>query len=256
MFKQRINHKKPASIYTVARLINMRYVDFTSLLRFFNIHNYKTPYNGTGLFFRKQILLFYFKKQPLLTAGYQVETPESGFESQVQQLYQQAQEYLQHEEYLLALQRLKELQTTIFRTVHPTLPVKNDINDFAIIDVLMFPALLNKSIEILNNTPVKTYSYPSTIFSKESVLPVDIKTSIDRKGFEGVTLNINQNVAIDPVLKGNEFIQAGNYKDAIVSYNDALTKTTDPAIKAVLLHDLAVLNDKINNTAASQKFSK
>ena len=206
-------------------------------------------------FLENKYSYFISKKQPLFTSGYQVESPESSFELQVQQLYQQAQEYLQHEEYLLALQRLKELQTTIFRTVHPTLPVNNDISDFALVDMEMFPALLDKSIEILNNTPVKTYTYPSTIFSKESVLPIDIKTTIDKKGYEGVTMQFEQNVVIDPVLKGNDFIEAGNYKEAITSYNDALTKTTDPAMQAVLSHDLAVLNDQINNVQASQKFS-
>lgn len=198
---------------------------------------------------------FISKKQPLFISGYQVANPETSFEFQVQQLYQQAQEYLQHEEYLLALQSLKELQTTIFRTVHPTLPVTNDFSDFAVIDIAMFPALLNKSIEILNNTPVKEYTYPSTIFSKESVLPTDVQKTVDKKGYEGVILKADTDIDFDPVIKGNDLVLEGKYEDAIISYNDALTKTTDPALQAVLSHDLAILNEQVNNTEASVKFS-
>ena len=58
-----------------------------------------------------------------LTTDYETSTPETVFERQVQQLYLEGQEHLQHEEFTLALDRFRELMALILRTAHPQMPV-------------------------------------------------------------------------------------------------------------------------------------
>src|SRR6185295_5464318 len=69
--------------------------------------------------------------RPSRNADYEAETPETTFELHAHELLTQGQTYLQREEYLLAYNTFRDLQSLILKTVYPKMPVdSNQIPNF------------------------------------------------------------------------------------------------------------------------------
>ena len=114
--------------------------------------------------------------QSSVTSTYKVETPETSFEWKVFSLFYQGKKHLFHEEYSLAFDSFKELSYLILTTVHPKLPANPSANyysDLPYMAELLDPMLL-RSVEILRDTPVEQYNFPTKIVDKNKTLSSDV----------------------------------------------------------------------------------
>jgi tetratricopeptide (TPR) repeat protein len=183
-----------------------------------------------------------------LTTDYETSTPETVFERQVQQLYLEGQEHLQHEEFTLALDRFRELMALILRTAHPQMPV-DPSRLFGVkfpMDVALVDALASRAAEMLKHIPVSSYEFPPTLVSGSSVLPAASVERLKTVLTQDLQFASHHGFVKEQHDAALAAIEAENYAGAAALYRAALEKTpaTDLLLRGSLLHDLGVLFEK------------
>jgi hypothetical protein len=188
--------------------------------------------------------------RPAAAAEFQVTTPETVFERQVQGLYIQGQVHLQHEEYLLAQNTFRELMALILRTANPQMPV--DSGRLLNLEFPRDPSLLNvlaqKTGEILKNTPIAEYKFPISIVSGQSILPAAVTQQLKPAIESDLQLSSHHALVKDRLVTAFANVAVDDFEKAIQNYQAALDNTPaeDRILRASLLHDMAVLFEKAN----------
>lgn len=198
--------------------------------------------------------------KPPVNVDYQAESPETEFEQRVQGLFNEGQIHLQHEEYILALDKFKELMGLILKTVHPKMPI--DPNRFSRFDFPRDLALVDvfaaKATDILKKTPLVKYTFPATIMSDQSVLPpgaaAELKPIVD-SGLQVTSFHDSVAARVQAALDAAE---DQDWNAALKHYTTALRQTpdTDLVTRASLTHDLAILNEKLGNKSQAMEMSQ
>jgi hypothetical protein len=194
--------------------------------------------------------------RPAAATEYQVNTPETAFERQVQELYIKGQAHLQHEEYLLALNSFRELMALILRTANPQMPVDPGrlLNLEFPRDGSLLNVLAQKTGEILKNTPVADYNFPTSIVSGQSILPAAVMQQLKPALDSDLQLSSHHGVVKDRLDAAFADVAANDFEKAIQNYQAALDRTPaeDRILRASLLHDMAVLFEKANKKQDAQ----
>lgn len=198
--------------------------------------------------------------RPPVATEYEVDSPETQFERQVQSLFGEGQQYLQREEYGLALHKFRDLMGLILKTVHPKMPVDpNAIPDFVFPKHLaLIDTLAAKAVDILKKTPVINYQFPGTIFTSDAVLPPETVTQL--KGIVDLGLQVNsyhQSVR-DTLELAADKVQDEDWLGAIKLYQTAFAQVpvADTVTRGSLNHDLAILSEKAGNKPQAMEFAQ
>jgi hypothetical protein len=186
-------------------------------------------------------------RQPA-SADYESEVPETQFERTVQTLFSEGQRHLVNEEYYLALNKFREVVALILKTVHPKMPV-----DPSSIPSLTFPfdpglveVLAVKTADLLKRTPATEYAFPTSMVGGPPTLPAtslrELKPVLDL----GLQVTSFHGEVRDRVQAAIDAIDTRDWATAIARYNEALQQVpaSEQLVRASLLHDLAILNEK------------
>jgi hypothetical protein len=198
--------------------------------------------------------------RPSANADYETKSPESSFEKHVQALYLEGQTHLQHEEFMLALQAFRELMALILHTADPKMPV--DPNKFPglrfPVDIALIDTLAQKAGDILTKTPVIKYTFPSSLISDQSILPASATKKIKLDAETGIQFTSHFTFVDEALTAAFSAIEEKNFDLAVRHYTSALEKTpnSDAVLRASLMHDMAILFEKVNNKVQAEKMGK
>lgn len=197
-------------------------------------------------FVEKRYSYHIFQWTPPVFSDYQSADPATDFEKKVQQLYLQGNDYLQKEEFNLALNAFRQLQNLILTTVHPALPIDTYLNPgFRFpVDISLLDAFTTKAGAVLNTLPLKTYDFPATIVSDVKLSDPVLKV-ISPAEASGVTA-VTQVKVTGAISQGESLAQKGDWAAAATAFGDALkvVPATETAVRASLLHDQAIAAEK------------
>ena len=192
-----------------------------------------------------------YKWRPSQNVDYETETPETTFERHVHTLFTQGQTYLHREEYLLAYNTFRDLQSLILKTVHPQMPVDpNQFPSFAFPkDLTMIDTLTSKVGDILKQTKVSAYNLPRGLINYDSTLPADVQQKISVITDVGLQVTSHHAFVLEQVENAVNEARNGNWGAAVKLYTSGLEKVpaADTVLRASLMHDLAVLNEQAGN---------
>lgn len=186
--------------------------------------------------------------RPSRNVDYEAETPETTFEWHLHNLFIQGQNYLHREEYSLAYNTFRDLQSLILKTVHPKMPV--DPNQFPGYvfpkDISMIDALTSKAADILKQTKVVNYKLPPNLIASDPILPPNVQKQLGIIADVGLQISSYHAFILEQVTSAMEEVRDGNWRGSIRRYTSALEKTpaNDSMLRASLMHDLAVLNEQ------------
>lgn len=192
-----------------------------------------------------------YQWRPSQNVDYESETPETTFEWHAHNLFIQGQTYLHREEYLLAYNKFRDLQSLILKTVHPKMPV--DPNQFPGFvfpkDITIIDALTVKVADILKQTKVPDYKFPPSLIDEDSTLSADVQKKMNAITDVGLQITSHHAFVLDQVENALNEARNGNWAAAVKRYNSALEKVpvADPLLRASLMHDLAILNEQAGN---------
>jgi tetratricopeptide (TPR) repeat protein len=193
------------------------------------------------------------------TSAFLLQTPESAFEQNLQDLFLTGQTHLQQGELTLALQSFQEATALILRTVHPTVPLDPvQIGKFRFpLDVTLVDTLVAKTADMLVKTAPAQYAFPLTLVGGQSALPAPAQQLLAPIAGAGLQVTSFHAAVQANVSAGLAAAGAGNWKQAVALYQAALDQTpaAELAIRGGLQHDLAVLNEKAGNAAQAQELS-
>jgi len=129
------------------------------------IHNIRQLLGGNPMepvyFAEKRYSYHISQWTPPVFSDYQSADPATYFEKKVQQLFLQGNDYLQKEEFNLALNAFRQLQNLILTTVHPALPIDTYLNRsyrFPV-DISLLDVFTTKAGAVLNTLPLKTLRF-------------------------------------------------------------------------------------------------
>jgi hypothetical protein len=198
--------------------------------------------------------------RPSQNMDYEAETPETTFEWHVHNLFIQGQNYLHREEYLLAYNTFRDLQSLILKTVHPKMPVDPNQSPSYVFpkDMTMIDALTSKVADILKQTKVVNYKLPPNLIASDPVLPANVQEQLNVIADVGLQVSSHHAFALEQITNAVEEAGDGNLRSAIERYTLALEQTpnTDPVLRASLMHDLAVLNEQTGNQNSAMEFGQ
>ncbi len=197
---------------------------------------------------------------PQISSFYTVETPETRFEWNAFQLFYQGKQHLFHEEYGLAMDSFKELSHLILKTVHPKLPVNPNLNRFSDLPRLieLLDPMLARTAEILKDTPVERYNFPSTIVNKTTELAPDLAKKIDKVTGAGLSITSHHGKVTDLVDRAVLAAENNDWKASMDNFNEALdaTPVDDVPLRASILHDMALTSEKNNKKTEAIEFAE
>lgn len=198
--------------------------------------------------------------QSSVTSTYKVETPETSFEWKVFSLFYQGKKHLFHEEYSLAFDSFKELSYLILTTVHPKLPANPSANYYSELPYMaeLLDPMLLRSVEILRDTPVEQYNFPTKIVDKNKTLSSDVAGKL--KGILQGVLTVTSYHANVTDFVDQAMLSAENndWNNSLENLTAALKATpdNDNELKGFILHDLALVNEKADNKRDAIKFAE
>ncbi len=198
--------------------------------------------------------------RPPSNADYETESPETAFERRVHSLFMEGQAYLHREEFMLALRAFHEVMALILRTANPKMPV--DPNQFPRlrfpVDLALVDTLVQKVAEILQNTPILGYKFPSSVMSEQSILPGPVVEKLKPALDAGLQITSHHNLVNERLEAAYGAIDGKKYELAVRHYAVALEKTpdTDTALRASIMHDMAILFEKANNKDRAQELGQ
>ncbi len=193
------------------------------------------------------------------TSVYQEASAESSFEDNVQSLFMEAQQHLQHREYNLALSAFRELMSLILLTADPQVPV--DPNRFHLafpMDIALIDVLSAKSVAVLKAMPVVRYDLPNTIASPVSVLPAAVASQLADAARIGVQITSFHAGVGQNLTAALARVDVQDWKGALSEYQSALAATPadETLVRGALLQDMAVLAEKSGDKDAAVKLAQ
>lgn len=189
---------------------------------------------------------------------YQEASAESSFEDNMQTLFMEAQQHLQHREYNLALSAFRELMSLILLTVHPQIPV--DPNRFHLdfpMDISLIDVLSAKSAAALTAIPVVKYDLPATIASPVSMLPAAVAGRLADAARIGVQITSFHAGLRQNLTAALARVDLQDWKGALSEYQTALDATPagEMLVRGALLQDMAVLSEKSGDKVTAVKLA-
>ncbi|MDM0001834.1 hypothetical protein QTI24_24715 [Variovorax sp. J22P240] len=173
-------------------------------------------------------------------ASYEVDTPESAFERDVQHRLAAAHRLMASGRIAAALEDYRSLRGVIGAVLYPKIPpfvgVKADWRKLA--DAGVAEAILVKSAEMLDRTPALTRSIPDTFSSS---IPLDAEVAKLFAQVEAAGLaDADAGVRV-PLAEMQNAFERGDYAAAAKAAAGGADQAKDAELRAALLHDQAVL---------------
>lgn len=180
----------------------------------------------------------------LRNVDYEVDTPETAFERDVQLQLATANRLLMTGKYSAALEKYRHLRAVIAAIIHPTLSVVNaGLIDWTIISKAeLADTVVAKSAQLLKNTPVVNSTFPQTFRSSEVTLPDAAARQFAVFAEAGVK---DRNVRVGALLdEADALIEAKDFAKAADVFQLAVNATEDRNLQGALLHDMGVMQER------------
>jgi hypothetical protein len=180
----------------------------------------------------------------LRNAEYEVDTPETAFERDVQLQLATANRLLMAGKYSAALDKYRHLRGLIAAVIHPHLSVLNasKIDWTTISKAEITDTVVAKSAQLLKNTPVLNSTFPQTFRGSEVTLPDPVAKQFAAFAEAGVK---DRNVRIGALLdEAGALIDAKDFAKAADVFQSAFNATEDRNLQGALLHDMGVMQER------------
>lgn len=178
----------------------------------------------------------------LQNPDFEVAGPEEGFERTVQTELALANRLLVEGKHSAALEKYLHLRRTISVLLWPKLfPWDKFRIPWAELDrVALLPALVGRSVEMLKQTPITASAIPAQLLGGS----IDDAASQQFGKLELVGLRDN-NLTIGPLLdRAQAAVEARDFKVAVQVFQQAAEQADDESLKAAILHDLAITQER------------
>lgn len=183
----------------------------------------------------------------LRNVDYEIDTPETAFERDVQLQLATANRLLMAGKYSAALDKYRHLRGVIAAVIHPTLSVLNAsrIDWTTISKAEIIDTVVAKSAQLLKNTPVVHSTFPQTFRSSEVTLPDAVATQFAVFAEAGVK---DRNLRIGGLLdEADALVEAKDFAKAADVFQLAFNATEDRNLQGALLHDMGIIQERSGN---------
>ena len=191
---------------------------------------------------------------------YQVDSPVGRFERRVHRLFLEGQRRLHQEEFALALDTFRELQALILVTADPQMPPDPHRSPgFRFpMDAALVNTLAGRAGEILRETPPTVYRFPDAVAPDVSKLPASVQQKIKPAVESELHITSFHGKVFGLVESGLAAAAKEDWSSALRRYGAALkaTPAADKAVRASLLHDIAILNEKLNRRSRAEQLGR
>ncbi|MGP1373758.1 MAG: hypothetical protein ACTS3T_13090 [Almyronema sp.] len=175
---------------------------------------------------------------------YEVDTPETSFERNVQRQLAIANRLLMARKYSSALAKYRHIRGLIAATLRPQISVLNGtlVNHSQFDLAQIADPLVAVSANLLSQTPVTASTLPEKFRSSKVNLPTEVVKQFTT--FEQVGLK-DREAAIGTLLdEASVLIKNRQFKPATRLFEQALEQTEASELRGALLHDLAILQER------------
>jgi hypothetical protein len=175
---------------------------------------------------------------------YEVETPETSFERNVQRHLAIANRLLMDGKHGIAISKYRHLRGLIASVIHPNISVINGAHiDWASIDkVKMVDTLIAKSVDLLKKTPIVDSTIPPKFRSGGVALPDAVIKQFSVFENIGVKdLETRIRVLLD---EAHSLIENRDFSGATVSLQSAIRATKDPDLQGAIMHDIGIMHER------------
>lgn len=186
-------------------------------------------------------------------AEFEVETPETRFESYVQRQLAGANRLLMTGRYSAALADYRHIRGLIAATMRPQISVSNgSLVDHSKVDLgRLANPLVAVSAELLSKTPVAGSTIAKRFRSSDVSLPDEVVKSF--APFEAVGIQ-DQEAKFSGLLdKTSVLVREGKFQDAAKAFESALSQTQDAHLQGALQHDLAIMQERSGDRSKALK---
>ena len=187
----------------------------------------------------------------LRNAGYEVETPETSFERDVQQELAVANRLLMEGKHSAALAKYRHLRGVVASMVHPDVSITNgSLIDWAgLSKTAVVDTLVARSAEMLIQTPAVASTVPAKLRESEVSLPATVAKQFAMFGEVGVR---DHDARVGVIIDGAASLtETGSFDRALTMFQTALRATDDPGLKAAIMHDIAILQERTGQREAA-----
>ncbi|MCP4420680.1 MAG: hypothetical protein GY805_29075 [Chloroflexi bacterium] len=178
---------------------------------------------------------------------YEVDTPETRFERNIQCQLAIANRLLMTGKYSNAVAKFRHLRGLISKVIYPklTAEVGGRIDWSKIDQTQLIDGLVAKSAEILQKTPITATTIPAEFRGDDVKLPAGAAQQFATLELIGIQDNVSEVGVIldkvDTLIEDKQFDMAGELLSI------AITQTDDRGLQGVLLHDLAIMQERAGN---------
>ena len=196
-------------------------------------------------YFAENRYSFVINALPKVTQNYyEVESPETSFEYHVQSELAKANSLLMNQKYGAALEKYLYVKGLITTILFPKIPILTAVNlDLSTIGIhRLTDELVVKSIDLLKNTPVPEPHIPKSfrVLIKTSIDPELVK--FENGGFTDADADSNISPLIDEAIG---LVDKNDFNGALKAFTKAHRSTQDPSLKSALLHDIAIVQERL-----------
>lgn len=185
--------------------------------------------------------------QVIGNVDYEVDTPETSFERNVQRQLAIANSLLMKGKYGAALVKYRHLRGVIAAVIYPKISVINaaKIDWSKISKATMLNTLITKSADMLKKTPVSKSSVPAKFRSGGGVLPPSVARQF--AVFENIGVK-DQEMGIRVLLdQAQAHIQKKEFANAEKVLTTALRGTKDRKLQGAIMHDIGIMQERAGN---------
>jgi hypothetical protein len=178
---------------------------------------------------------------------HEVETPETAFEREVQQELALANRLLIEGRHGAALEKYRYLRSLIAKLLHPPLRVREaDAIDWARVDrAAITDSLIAKSAELLVKTPLPRPALPPVFMGTAVDLPDEILKTFS--AFEQAGVSDDEGSVGVRIQEAVNLVRDGAFEAATELMQATLRQTRDAGLRAALLHDVAIVQERSGN---------
>ncbi len=183
--------------------------------------------------------------------SYEVDTPDTRFEYDVQHRLARANRLLMAGKFATALAQYEDLRALIARVLRPEIGY---VGSFAfdwssVVVAEMSDALIAKSAAIMQAEPLARTELPDTLSASDIKLPDSIAKSF--KLAEGIGLDAGDKRIGALLDQAVVKVNIGDNLKAEKLLNGALKIASDPKVKAAIRHDIAAVQEQQGNRSAA-----
>jgi hypothetical protein len=184
----------------------------------------------------------------LAAASYEVDTPETAFERDVQRRLVEANRLLASGRPAAALDAYTALRGVIAAVLYPKIPpvVGRKIDWLKLAQAGVADAVMAKSAQMLDRTPLVETAIPAA-FLTSSALPAaaaNVFAEVEAAGLVDADIGVRV-----PLAEMQEALEGGRFDAAAKSAAAAAAQAKDPELRAAFLHDQAVLQSRSGQAA-------